>query len=133
MQSELDQAMENIRQMAMAMSSGVPAVIEESADDDLEGSPAPTTVLVAVKQAQATCSHLEILPQALTSAAASEYPNPGQVLTDLRALDQVAAAWASDAIPGGFGPALTEHGISGFRPGISSTARSQYLADYERS
>lgn len=132
-QAELAIALDNIRTIAVASSAGS-ATDEDDTDPDAEELPGPTTVGAAVEQAAVTCDYLEILPEALASARASEYPNPPQVLADLQSLNAVAAAWARDSLPtGGFEPALIERGVSGFRPGISITAKNQYAADYERS
>lgn len=131
-QSRLAAAEANIKAMAMATVGTEPAVTEE--DDDDEFPVVPTSVRQAVEIAATECPHLDFLPEAFTSAGESEYPRPRRVLDDLTALDKVAAAWARNGLPaGGFEPALVEAGVSGFRSGISHTARQQYDEDYQRT
>lgn len=122
----------NIQAMAMATAAAERQTIRAD-DDELDAVQEPESIRHAVELAASMSAHLEFLPEAYSSATASEFKRPQQVLDDLRALDHVAGAWASGELAGGFEGALVEAGISGFRSGISSTARNQYATDYERT
>lgn len=126
-------AQDNIRAMAVATASAERRTAQAD-EDELESVQEPESVGHAVELAAAVCPHLEFLPEAHSSAAASEFKRPQQVLDDLRALDRVADAWARGQLGGGgFEGALVEAGVSGFRSGISVTAQTQYATDYERT
>lgn len=139
LQIEVDQLQErlrvadgNIRAMALASIAG-PRQSLPAEEEELETEEEPDSVRHAVELAASSCPHLEFLPEAFSSAGASEFKRPRQVLDDLRALERVAGLWARDELgAGGFEAALVEAGVSGFRSGISSTAQTQYAKDYER-
>lgn len=65
-------------------------------------------------------------------AAASQYRQPLQVLDDLLALDRVAGAWQRGELTCDFKIACTNEGSTGYRNGISQTARQKYEDDYRR-
>ncbi len=92
----------------------------------------PRTVLEAVQLAELQCPNLTFLKEVLTSAKASHYPDPQQVLTDLVALDQVADAWRRNVLPQGIKVACKESGLK-YRQGISQTAETAYRDDYRRT
>lgn len=126
-------AQDNIRAMAVATASAERQTVHVD-EDELDSVQEPESIMHAVELAASVCPQLEFLPEAYSSAAASEFKRPQQVLDDLRALDRVADAWARGELGGGgFEGALVEAGVSGFRSGISTTARTQYAKDYERT
>ena len=126
-------AQANIRAMAVATASAERRTVHAE-EDELDSADEPDSIAHAVELAASVCPHLEFLPEAHSSAAASEFKRPQQVLDDLRALDRVADAWARGQLGGGgFEGALVEAGVSGFRSGISTTAQTQYATDYERT
>lgn len=94
----------------------------------------PKTVKEAVEVAIRECGNLVFLDKAESSAKDSEFPRPDEVLAILRILDDVVNAWRLGKIGhDGFAGALIDRGVSGYRSGISDTARDEYRADYERS
>lgn len=93
---------------------------------------APATVAEAVVAAEDSCAHLVFLPEAHASASASSYPDAGRVLSDLRALDRLASAWAAGSLGADPRTVAPAFGLSGYRAGISWTAATRYTADYTR-
>lgn len=83
-------------------------------------------------RAQAACQYLVFLPEAFSSASASQYKRPVQVLDDLLALDRVAGAWQRGELSCDFKSACANEGLTGYRNGISQTARQKYEGDYRR-
>ncbi len=105
---------------------------ETTPSEDRVPAGAPASVLDAVRIAEATCRNLVILPEALESARASQYDDPQQVLDDLRALEDLANSWQGGRLTQGFKAAMAEHGITGYRDGVSTTALNKYGSDYAR-
>jgi hypothetical protein len=121
---QLDNAAAQLRQMWL---TGPPSADQEPTDERVPGS-----VLEAVLIAAESCPHLVFLPEAFTSATASTYQSPVQVLADLRAIEQVGQLWSADHVPGGLVPAFVTQLGSAFRGGISNHAAQQFGTDYER-
>ena len=67
---------------------------------------------------------------AYASARESKYPDPRQVLRDLRAVGRVAAKWVAGELPGGFKGGFATEPVT-YREGISQTAATRYRSDYE--
>lgn len=128
---ELEEELEAVRQ-AFAQVAQAGAAAEGNADDADDESRPPTTVAEAVTRAQATCQYLVFLPDAFSSASASQHKRPEQVLDDLLALDLVAGAWQRGELACDFGTACANQGLTGYRSGISQTARQKYEDDYRR-
>jgi hypothetical protein len=71
------------------------------------------------------------LPDAATSAAASQFSSPPVVLAYLRNVEQVASRWRAGQLEGGtFEQTFIELGQPGYRAGISQTAAR--TGDYDR-
>jgi len=68
---------------------------DSARDDEL---PEVESVEEAVKLAATEATSVVFLPSALEAARASQYPDPQQVLLDLRALNRVAAGWAAGTL-----------------------------------
>lgn len=106
------------------------AKAQTSADEDDDDLPDVATVEDAVRLASEEVTNVVFLPSAYASARDSKYPEPAQVLSDLRALGRVAAKWAAGDLPGGFKGGFDDEPV-GFRDGISQTAATKYKSDYE--
>ena len=129
---ELEEELEAVRQAfaQVAKADAATGDVTEAADNT-EVLP-PQTVVEAVTRAQAACQYLVILPEALRSASASQYKKPVQVLEDLLALDRLAGDWQRGVLTSDFKTAFHEAGLTGYRGGVSDTARQKYEADYRR-
>jgi hypothetical protein len=99
---------------------------------------APTTVLEAVRFAEAKAKHVQFLPSAHASAADSPYRHPERVQQALTALEEVASIRA-DSIESGKPAGSLRHLFKqrgfDYADDISRTARGkfgdEYLADYK--
>lgn len=106
--------------------------IAESGAEEVTHDEAPEADCVedAVRIAASETSAVVYLPSAYESARESEYPNPQQVLQDLRALNRVADRWAQNSLPaGGFGAGFAEESVR-FVPDIGQIAATKYESDY---
>lgn len=120
---ELEASLEDLREALERAQVGA----EPASDDELEEV---DSVLDAVKKAQVEATRVVYLQSALDAARESQYPNPQQVLKDLRALDRVASLWAKGELPGGFDAAFSEEPVL-FKRGIGQIAATKYRSDYE--
>jgi len=100
---------------------------EEAGDEEI---PEVESVEEAVRLAAAEATNVIFLQSAFDSARESEYPNPQQVLNDLRAVSRVAARWAEDRLGGDFRHGFAEEDVR-FQPGIGNIAKGKYRSDYE--
>jgi hypothetical protein len=126
LQEDLEEAHSQIEDLRAAL-----AAAEAGVEDDLdEDPPEVESVRDAVALAAAEAVAVVYLPQAYESGAESEYSNPQQVLRDLRALNRVAARWASGELPHGFEGGFRDEAVL-YRPGIGQTASTKYQSDYE--
>lgn len=128
---ELEEELEAVRQ-AFAQVAQAGAADETTSDADADTEVMPRTVTEAVTRAQATCQYLVILPDAVRSAAASQYKKPPQVLEDLIALNELAGRWQRGELTTDFKTAFSDAGLTGHKGGISDTARQKYETDYRR-
>ncbi|MGA2926741.1 MAG: hypothetical protein ABSG43_12225, partial [Solirubrobacteraceae bacterium] len=104
---------------------------DDNADDTVERrDEPPRTVVAAVELARREARHLLYAPAALESAAELCFGRPGELLEDLRRLDQLAAAYLR---PDGIGMTLAEHarqlGLQ-WRGGVSNVAVGQHPDQY---
>ncbi len=103
------------------------------AEDDVRPSDEePASVAEAVRIAARRCTNLVFLKEARDAAAASNFRRPNKVLDDLVALDAVVGRWRAGELRGGLKAAFPEHGLTGYRSGVSQTAHTSYRADYTR-
>lgn len=100
---------------------------DEQRPDDL---PEVDTVEDAVRLAAAEATNVVYLPRAYEEARASNYPDPQQVLLDLRALHRVAEKWKDGNLGGDFRTAFAAEPVR-FQPGIGQIAETKYRSDYE--
>jgi hypothetical protein len=106
------------------------ARVAVDSERDVDVLPEVGTVEEAVRTAAGESPHIVYLNSAYDSARDSQYVDPDQVLTDLRALERVAARWSAGDLPAGFRGAFAEEQVR-FQPDISQTARTTYRSDYE--
>jgi hypothetical protein len=115
------------RQLAEARPSADRLKVDR-ADDNRE----PVNVEDAVGMAARGCPHLVFLDEAFSSANESLFPRPAQVLEDLLILEGIAREWSEGRLKnGGFREVFRER-LSGYKSGISDTARNSFAADYRR-
>ena len=104
--------------------------LSESGADEATYDEAPEVDSVedAVRLAASETGAVIYLPSAYDSARESEYPNPQQVLQDLRALNRVAGRWAQGALPlAGFAAGFAEESVR-FVPDIGQIVATKYAA-----
>ncbi len=103
------------------------AETDTAREDEL---PEVESVEEAVRLAASESTNVVYLPTAFEAARASQYPDPQQVLLDLRALNRVAARWEAGTLRGDFRVGFSEEPVR-FMTGISQTAETKYRSDYE--
>lgn len=91
-----------------------------------------STVEEAVHRAASEAENVVFLPGAYESARESAYPNPQQVLEDLRVIIKVAKKWRDGELRGGFKSAFKEEPVR-YLEGVSKTAETRFRSDYEIS
>lgn len=131
---DLDQVRADLNGLLAEFDTAVDQAAQRRADHlvALPSAGAPTSVIDAVRRAEAECERLVFLPEAIESAERSPFVRPVEVYEDLVALDRIAKRWADDDLPGGFTPACREVGLP-WKSGISDTAANQFAVDYERT
>lgn len=127
LREELDEALAHVEELQTDLAAAATG-LDDVNDDQL---PEVDSVRHAVETAASEATGgIVYLPSAYDSADRSEYPNPQQVLADLRCLNRVAARWLADDLPGGFDAAFDDEPVM-YRPGIGNTAMTKYKADYQ--
>lgn len=92
----------------------------------------PRSVLEAVRTAAENSVHTIFLPEAFSSAEASQFEDPLRVAEDLGLIEEVARDWASGELAAGPHEAFKQR-CSAYRDGIGNEASTRYSADYERT
>lgn len=100
---------------------------DEQRPDDL---PEVETVEEAVRIASTEATNVVYLQRAFDEARVSSYPDPQQVLLDLRALHRVAEKWKNGTMGGDFRAGFAQEPVR-FQTGIGQTAETKYRSDYE--
>lgn len=128
LREHLDELQADLEELRLALAEAKAQSSDD--DDDDDDVPDVPSVEEAVRLASQELAHVVFLPSAFAAARESRYPDPRQVLRDLRALGRVAARWAGGDLPGGFKGGFAEEAVT-YREGISQTAATKYKSDYE--
>jgi len=104
--------------------------VEIGSDEDDDDLNEVDTVEEAVRKAADEATRVVYLNGAYDSARESRYPDPNQVLKDLRALERVAQRWVAGDLTSGFVGGFAEEPVT-FKPGIGQIAQTKFRADYE--
>lgn len=86
-------------------------VVAEDILESVEAESPPDSVVEAVERARVRCQRVVILDDAIVGARRSGYRQPEKVLDALMALEDMARAWAADALPRGFRGFLEERNL----------------------
>lgn len=127
---QLDDLQNDVDDLRAALAEAQAQAQSSADEEDDEELPDVASVEDAVKLASEELSNVVFLPAAFAAARESKYPDPNQVLRDLRALGRVASKWAAGDLSGGFRVGFAAEPVT-YREGISQTALTKYPSDYE--
>jgi hypothetical protein len=123
-----DSGLDVLRLTSEAADSMLDDLTLELSSYEFERSP-PTSMPEALSRARTSCPHLSFLPEAESSAAASPFWRPDDVLRAVEELDDVVRRWRAGELAAGVHQALKEAPVS-YASDISATAKGKYGGYY---
>lgn len=128
LREQVDDLQADIDDLRLALDEArTQADLDEEDDEELEDV---ATVEEAVRIVSGEATNVIFLESAFAAARESKYPEPRQVLKDLRALCRVAETWGRGELSSGFKGGFATEPVT-YREGISQTASTKYRSDYE--
>ncbi len=132
LREQLRIAQQNVRALSQSLRDlNRPIAGPDASEADMEFE--PETVLEAVEHAESMFGdYLRVLPSAYSSAEASPYRRPGQILAALKALADIASARRQGPLGRNLRDVFTERGLD-YRAGITDNTPPRLRQQYEFS